>query len=81
MTDCPDCIAIHAKLSSAERKRDVVTRLAKQACIREPERVEEMAVSVEAVEEDYELGKAAAEDHERQTGHKPPDIRHTDTSG
>jgi hypothetical protein len=81
MTTCPDCITLQAKLSQAERKRDVVNRFAKETPAMPPERVEKLAVSVEAVDEEYALAKAESEDHERSTGHKLPDIRHTDTSG
>jgi hypothetical protein len=70
MPDCPECNVIHEKLSRTERKRDVVNRLAKATPAHGLDHTEEMAVKVQAADEEYALAKQEAEDHKRLTGHK-----------
>ena len=80
MQPCPECSALQAKLSRTERKRDVANRLAKETPAPGPDRVQTMAMNLQAADDEYALAKAEVKDHERLTGHKVPDIRDTEAS-
>jgi hypothetical protein len=58
----------------ANRKKDVVNRFAKAARGADRDRVEELASSVQVADEECEVAKAQAEDHERRTSHNVPHL-------